>query len=97
MSIVSHLASLATLALTLSTALSSPNANYGSWNVNVTSGNAASGYRWADIYAEYSGVLGTTNHCHWLYSPAARNTTLTCDQTDFTATWGDGQGNIRKC
>lgn len=57
--------------------------DYGYWDVNVTSGNAASGYRWGDIYAEYSGETGRISHSSWEYSPVYRNVTTTSDNPEF--------------
>jgi hypothetical protein len=70
--------------------------DYGFWNVNVTSGNAASGYRWGDVYAEYSGSLGAISHFSWLYDPSIRTTTTTTDNPLFNSSIVDYQGDRRE-
>ncbi|KAL7626471.1 hypothetical protein AAE478_003243 [Parahypoxylon ruwenzoriense] len=43
--------------------------DYGYWDINVTAGSAASGYRWGDVYAEYSGTPGEISHTDWIWDP----------------------------
>lgn len=71
-------------------------ADYGFWNVNVTSSNAASGYRWGDVYAEYSGSPGAISHFSWLYDPSVRTTTTTTDNPLFNSSIVDYQGDHRE-
>ncbi|KAF7530430.1 hypothetical protein G7054_g9597 [Neopestalotiopsis clavispora] len=66
--------------------------DYGYWNVNVSSSNAASGYRFGDVYAEYSGASGNISHFSWLYDPSVRATTTTTDNPLFNSSIVDGQG-----
>lgn len=68
----------------------------GSWNLNVTSSSAASGYRYGDVYAEYSSTPGQISHFSWLYSPAERSTTTTTDNPAFNSSIVDGQGDHSK-
>ncbi|ETS78177.1 hypothetical protein PFICI_10239 [Pestalotiopsis fici W106-1] len=67
--------------------------DYGYWNVNVTSSSAASGYRYGDVYAEYSGAQGNISHFSWLYDPSVRATTTTTDNPLFNSSIVDGQGD----
>lgn len=69
--------------------------DYGYWDVNVTSGNAASGYRWGDIYAEYSGEAERISHSSWEYSPVYRNVTTTSDNPEFGSNRVDYAGDQR--
>jgi hypothetical protein len=66
------------------TALSNNGAEpgYGHWNVTVTRGNAASGYRWENVLGTYSGTESTIT-CKQLYDPTVRETTRSCDDPSF--------------
>jgi hypothetical protein len=57
--------------------------SYGHWNVTLTRGNAASGYRWENVLATYSGPPETTATCKQLYDPTVRETTRSCDDPSF--------------
>ncbi len=67
--------------------------DYGYWDISFSSSNAASGYRWEDVYANYSRTAGTTIHCHQLYNVTVGQTTRTCDDASFgyDLTGGSGQ------
>jgi hypothetical protein len=80
------LASAVTLAQSATASpLSTRSDDNGYWDVNVSSSSAASGYRWNDIYAVFSGTPEQQSHCYWLYDPMERSGTTTCDGTDFNA------------
>ncbi|KAK3898878.1 hypothetical protein C8A05DRAFT_18605 [Staphylotrichum tortipilum] len=66
--------------------------DYGYWDIAFTSSNAASGYRWEDVYANYSRAAATTIHCHQLYDPTVGQTTWTCDDASFGYDLTAGQG-----
>lgn len=96
---VSYLAMLAAIVTlkSVSFVASALPKDYGYWDVNVTSGNAASGYRWGDIYADYSETAGKISHSSWQYSPVYRNITITCDNPEFGSSQVDYTGNQRMC
>lgn len=77
------LTSVATLVAATPRASKSDNGS--SWTVEVVSGSAASGYRWNDIYATYSGAPDKQKHCYWLYNPIKDSSETNCDQPDFYA------------
>ncbi|KAK3984625.1 hypothetical protein QBC44DRAFT_362964 [Cladorrhinum sp. PSN332] len=59
--------------------------DYGYWNVTYTGGASATGYRYHDATAFYSGYSPDRKAtCHWLYSPEFRNETLTCNDPSFS-------------
>ncbi|KAI4594111.1 hypothetical protein KJ359_008653 [Pestalotiopsis sp. 9143b] len=89
---------IATAASVVPFALALPGAardatDYGFWNVNVTSSNAASGYRFGDVYAEYSGAPGAISHFSWLYDPTVQTTTTKTDNPLFNSSIVDYQGD----
>ncbi|KAI9158007.1 hypothetical protein HJFPF1_05992 [Paramyrothecium foliicola] len=71
-------------------------ADYGSWAIQVTTGNAASGYRWGDLYAEHSSRPGVVSHSYWLYSPEFQNITFRPDDATLRNTYVDGLGVMGK-
>ena len=81
----------------ISIAAAFPATDYGYWDVNITSYNAASGYKGGDIYAEYSGTPGRIAHSTWLYRPEYRNTTITTDDPTFIVTQVNYSGNQCEC
>lgn len=92
---------IATAASVVPFALALPGAardatDYGFWNVNVTSSNAASGYRFGDVYAEYSGAPGAISHFSWLYDPTVQTTTTKTDNPLFNSSIVDYQGDRRE-
>ncbi|KAM0820055.1 hypothetical protein AB5N19_05873 [Seiridium cardinale] len=89
-----HFQVLATLfATAIALPATTDPSDYGYWSVNVTSSNDASGYRYGDVYAEYSSSPGQISHFSWLYSPAERNPTSTTDNPAFNSSIVDGQGD----
>ncbi|KAI5853628.1 hypothetical protein GGS23DRAFT_591185 [Durotheca rogersii] len=58
--------------------------DYGYWNINVSASNAASGYRWGGVYAEYSGEPGKISHTTWLWDHTIKEYSTTTDNPDFT-------------
>lgn len=82
----------ATLAVAGSAA-SALDRDYGYWQVNVTCGNAATGYRWGDVYAEYFETPGKISHMSWRYNPEQNNITITRDDPDFDSSVVDYQGD----
>ncbi|KAK0711982.1 hypothetical protein B0H67DRAFT_586733 [Lasiosphaeris hirsuta] len=67
----------------------------GFWSISINGGSAASGWRWHDLYANYSSTPDITTHCKWLYDPALRNDTTTCSgDPSFRYLWGNGQASI---
>lgn len=55
----------------------------GYWNLTLARGNAASGYRWENLDAVYSGAPDTVIRCKELYDPNTQNTTSSCDEPSF--------------
>ncbi|KAK6200642.1 hypothetical protein LQW54_009685 [Pestalotiopsis sp. IQ-011] len=89
---------IATAASVVPFALALPGAawdatDYGFWNVNVTSSNDASGYRFGDVYAEYSGAPGAISHFSWIYDPPVQTTTTKTDNPLFNSSIVDYQGD----
>jgi hypothetical protein len=58
--------------------------DYGYWDVFYARGNAASGYRWVNLAANYSGTPETTVTCKQLYDPNVNETTSSCDDASFS-------------
>lgn len=65
-------------------------ASYGHWDLTYAGGNAASGYRWENVNANYSSSLETSAavvvavvQCKQLYDPTVRTTTRSCDDASF--------------
>jgi hypothetical protein len=56
---------------------------YGYWNLSFARGNAASGYRWEDLSATYSGTPDVVVTCKRLYDPNSDETTKSCDDPGF--------------
>ncbi|KAJ8132072.1 hypothetical protein O1611_g1552 [Lasiodiplodia mahajangana] len=74
------------------TALSLPVAagdDYGYWNVSVSRGWPASGYRYWNLEANYSGTPGLTKHSSWNYSPVNGSTITIHNDPNFDATFSD--------
>ncbi|OIW30452.1 hypothetical protein CONLIGDRAFT_679237 [Coniochaeta ligniaria NRRL 30616] len=63
MYLVPHLTTLIAIATVarLSSTASAPPVDYGYWDVNVTSGNAASEYRWGDISVHNNIMITSDN------------------------------------
>ncbi|GAB1320028.1 hypothetical protein MFIFM68171_10238 [Madurella fahalii] len=55
----------------------------GYWNLTLARGNPASGYRWENLDAVYSGAPDTVIHCKELYDPNTQTTTRSCDEPSF--------------
>ncbi|KAK4222681.1 hypothetical protein QBC38DRAFT_374622 [Podospora fimiseda] len=69
--------------------------DYGYWNVTYTGGASATGYRYHDITAFYSGYSPDRRAtCRWLYSPEFRNETLTCNDPSFSYELVDSQRRL---
>jgi hypothetical protein len=58
--------------------------DYGYWDVFYARGNAASGYRWVNLLANYSGTPGATITCKQLYDPNVNETTSACDDASLS-------------
>lgn len=56
---------------------------YGYWDLAYSRGNAASGYRWENLAATYSGAPEAVVTCKQLYDPNSRETTKSCDDPGF--------------
>lgn len=83
------LASLTRLPLAVSHPLdaaliTATNPEYGHWDVFYARGNAASGYRWVNLSANYSGTPEATVSCKQLYDPNVNETTSSCDEASFS-------------
>ena len=84
--------------LVLSASSAAAATDYGYWNVTYTGGASASGYRFHDIAASYSGYAPDKKAtCHWLYSPEFRNETLTCNDPSFSYALVDSQTSTFFC
>ncbi|KAK4033482.1 hypothetical protein C8A01DRAFT_19572 [Parachaetomium inaequale] len=57
---------------------------YGYWDLTLTRGNAASGYRWENLAATYSGAPEAVVNCKMLYDPTVNETTRSCDEPSFS-------------
>ncbi|GAP91385.1 hypothetical protein SAMD00023353_6300280 [Rosellinia necatrix] len=68
--------------------------DYGFWNVTVSQGWPASGYRYWNLDAEYSATPGVITHTTWLYSPADGSTITYHNDTNFGSTYNSGDGSI---
>ncbi|KAK3358038.1 hypothetical protein B0T25DRAFT_175988 [Lasiosphaeria hispida] len=67
----------------------------GFWSVSINGGSAASGWRWHDLYANYSGTPDTTTRCRWVHNPELHNDTTTCSgEPSFYYLWSNGQASI---
>lgn len=89
-------ASFSLLMLSASSAAAAT--DYGYWNVTYTGGASATGYRYHDIAASYSGYAPDRKAtCHWLYSPEFRNETLTCNDHSFSYELVDSQRSRFSC
>jgi hypothetical protein len=56
---------------------------YGYWDLTFSRGNAASGYRWENLAATYSGAPEIIVTCKRLYDPNSNETTKSCDDPSF--------------
>ncbi|KAI0554826.1 hypothetical protein F4679DRAFT_525058 [Xylaria curta] len=68
--------------------------DYGYWNVTVTQGWPASGYRYWNLDADYSNTPGVTVHTTWLYSPVNGSTTTYHNDTNFGSTYYSDDGRV---
>ncbi|KAI0424701.1 hypothetical protein F5Y09DRAFT_323657 [Xylaria sp. FL1042] len=69
--------------------------DYGYWNVSVTQGWPASGYRYWNLDADYSGTPGFTTHSTWLYSPVNGSTITYHNDTNFGSAYSsDGSVSL---
>ncbi|KAI0873128.1 hypothetical protein GGS24DRAFT_464933 [Hypoxylon argillaceum] len=68
--------------------------DYGYWSVSVTQGWPASGYRYWNLDAQYSGNPGVTLHTTWLYDPSNGTTTTYHNDTNFGSTYDSGDGSV---
>jgi hypothetical protein len=57
---------------------------YGYWDLTLTRGSAASGYRWENLAATYSGAPEAVVNCKMLYDPTVNETTRSCDESSFS-------------
>ena len=87
--------------LSLCNNISKVSAPYGTWNLSVSGGFAASGFRWQDMLAEftYSEHIGAvviptiTSECNWFYDPRILGYNPppgTCNDTSFGYDWPNG-------
>ncbi|CCC10435.1 hypothetical protein SMACR_07987 [Sordaria macrospora] len=87
--------------LSLCNNISKVSAPYGTWNLSVSGGFAASGFRWQDMLAEftYSEHIGAvviptiTSECNWFYDPRIPGYNPppgTCNDTSFGYDWPNG-------
>jgi hypothetical protein len=56
---------------------------YGYWDLTFSRGNAASGYRWENLSATYSGAPEAVVTCKELYDPTSDETAKSCDDSSF--------------
>lgn len=56
---------------------------YGYWDLTYSRGNAASGYRWENLSATYSGTPEVVVACKQLYDPSSDEMTKSCDDPGF--------------
>ncbi|KAI0421657.1 hypothetical protein F5X98DRAFT_329006 [Xylaria grammica] len=68
--------------------------DYGYWNVSVNQGWPASGYRYWNLDADYSGTPGVTVHTTWFYNPENGSTITYHNDTNFGSTYNSGDGSI---
>ncbi len=87
------LASVATLAPFISasplgvTSSSGPTSS-GHWDLTYTSGTPASGAKWENVSATYSGAPQTVVTCSSLYDVATKKTKQTCSDKTFSYSVG---------
>ncbi|EAQ91508.1 predicted protein [Chaetomium globosum CBS 148.51] len=73
---------------------------YGYWDLTYSRGNAASGYRWENLSATYSGTPEVVVACKQLYDPSSDEMTKSCDDPGFwyevDAEWPENVITVRQ-
>lgn len=87
-----HLGITYGLALVTLLALSSAQSQSGYWNVTVSQGWSASGYRSWNIAANYSGTPGITKHSSWTHIPGNGSTETLHHDTNFRSSLDNNLG-----
>ena len=60
----------------------------GHWDLSYTSGTPASGAKWENVNATYSGAPQVVVTCSSLYDPATKKTKQTCSDKTFSYSVG---------
>jgi len=94
---VSYLVTLqaAAVAVALPLTTTAPDVDYGHWDMNVTTAYDAAGYRWGNVYAEYSEAPGHISHSGWMWSPKDLVNSITADTAGFKSSMVYGVGDQR--